>query len=1182
MLWKVFTQVPDTISQPTNIVSVAFDDLNAFAFLKTLYPGSLITPNLDRLMGMGTVFENAFAQIAVCNASRTSILSGLDPSLTGVHHNYNSWYDSVDPGQTLPAVLHDNGFYTGLFGKVFHDQPPAGIARAIADVMYRSNAFGEGTTYDSQPSTLPITEHGDYLSTSAAINFLEQNGDNPFALFLGIFKPHTAWDVPQEFYDLYPLDSIELPYALDGDLSDVPAFMRALITDDHGIILDTIGWKAALQGYFASITFADAMFGRLLDALEESGHLDDTAIVVWTDHGFHLGDKDDWHKFTLWDEAGRAPMIVALPGAADDGQRVTEVVELVDLMPTILDIMGVAVPTGLSGRSLVPFIENPALDTGGYAVTTMYGSVSIRTAAYRYTLYEDGTAELYDILADPNQWVNLADIPDYAPLAAALEAAVKADLGSQGWVWAAPGNGANGTDGNDNIVGGFGQILTGGNGNDHYFLLNGTETLVEDYNGGVDTVITDKDFILPDNVENFEQRNASGSITITGNGLDNHISGSGHIYGLGGNDTIITSSTSTVEGGDGDDLIQGRGNFSKYYGGAGNDVLQGNAGNDVLDGGTGIDSMRGDSGNDTYYVDDLGDSIVEVLADGTDTVRSTISYTLGNNLERLVLEGTANVQGTGNAEANVLTGNVGANILDGRAGADSMIGGLGSDIYFIDDLGDTIFERLDEGTDTVRSSISFTLGNNLDRLVLLGTADLQGSGNALANVLFGNAANNILDGRAGADAMSGGLGDDTYFIDNAGDFAFERLDEGSDLVRATISYAMINNIERLLLVGTANLQGIGNPLGNVITGNAGNNDLQGRAGSDTIYGGLGDDAIDGGTSADQLFGNDGNDTVAGGDGADLIDGGNGTNTLAGGLGNDRYQIRSSSDTVIENAGEGFDTLTAFTSFVLTEGAEIESIAIHANAGAASFTGNALANVIRANAADNHLEGGLGDDRLYGSGGNDTLVGGEGQDLLNGGAGDDILVSALDGDTIVGGTGTDRLSVSALRSDVGVFASPVTGEILLVHYHAGQVTVSQMNGVEFIDFLDTTLDLAASPPALNQGPTFGTPASIAVAEGDPATGLVVSATDPEGLPLTYAIAAEGDGALFELAPDGTLRFLAAPDFEAPADADGDNVYSVILVASDGLSETRLDVAVTVTDSDEAPLLTSSAALGDFLL
>ncbi|ULP70924.1 DUF4347 domain-containing protein [Nodularia sphaerocarpa] len=289
------------------------------------------------------------------------------------------------------------------------------------------------------------------------------------------------------------------------------------------------------------------------------------------------------------------------------------------------------------------------------------------------------------------------------------------------------------------------------------------------------------------------------------------------------------------------------------HAGAGNDNLTGGNGNDYLNGGTGADTMIGGAGNDFYYVDNVGDKITENFGQGIDTVFSTISYTLGNNLENLTLEGTSAINGTGNSLNNILIGNSGNNVLNGRAGADTMIGGEGNDSYYVDNVRDVIVENANQGTDTVFSTISYTLGNNLENLTLQGSSAINVTGNDLNNILTGNSRNNVLNGQAGADTMIGGAGNDSYYVDNVGDTIVENANQGTDTVFSTISYTLGNHLENLTLQGTSAINGTGNDLNNILTGNAAANILIGGAGADTLIGNAGADTFIGGTGNDKLY-----------------------------------------------------------------------------------------------------------------------------------------------------------------------------------------------------------------------------------------------------------------------------------------------------------------------------------------
>ncbi|KQP01029.1 hypothetical protein ASF26_15810 [Methylobacterium sp. Leaf93] len=369
----------------------------------------------------------------------------------------------------------------------------------------------------------------------------------------------------------------------------------------------------------------------------------------------------------------------------------------------------------------------------------------------------------------------------------------------------------------------------------------------------------------------------------------------------------------------------------RLTGDEGNNVILGLAGDDTIDGGRGADRMKGGVGNDTYMVDNAGDVVVEAANADTDTVRSSVSFTLAANVENLTLVGTAALKGTGNALANTIVGNGAANVLNGGAGADTMIGGAGSDTYIVDNAGDKAIEASDgTGIDHVNASVSYSLGGTyVENLTLTGTGNLSATGNSLANVLSGNDGANVLDGKAGADTMIGGAGSDTYIVDNAGDKAIEASDgTGTDHVKASVSFSLGGTyVENLALTGTGNLSATGNSLANVLSGNDGANVLDGKAGADTMI---------------------------------------------GGAGSDTYIVDNAGDKAIEASdGTGADLVKASVSFSLG-GTYVERLTL-TGTGNLSATGNSLSNVLTGNAGANHLDGGLGADTLTGLAGKDTFV-----------------------------------------------------------------------------------------------------------------------------------------------------------------------------------------------------------------
>ena len=296
-------------------------------------------------------------------------------------------------------------------------------------------------------------------------------------------------------------------------------------------------------------------------------------------------------------------------------------------------------------------------------------------------------------------------------------------------------------------------------------------------------------------------------------------------------------------GSDAIDIVFGSAYNDNFSLGGGNDFAEGGEGNDILNGGAGADTMVGGGGNDNYVVDNASDQTIEAPGGGTDTVRSWISWTLADNIERLQLLGTANNNATGNALNNQIYGNSGNNVLNGAGGADRMEGFGGNDTYIVNDAGDVIVEAVDGGIDTVRSWINWTLANNIERLQLLGIGN-NANGNGLDNQLYGNDGNNVLNGSIGADRMEGFGGNDNYIVDNAGDQIIERAGGGIDTVRAWITWTLGGNLDRLVLLGTTEaINGAGNASNNEIFGNAGKNRLAGWAGNDVLTGGAGFDTF---------------------------------------------------------------------------------------------------------------------------------------------------------------------------------------------------------------------------------------------------------------------------------------------------------------------------------------------------
>ena len=518
-----------------------------------------------------------------------------------------------------------------------------------------------------------------------------------------------------------------------------------------------------------------------------------------------------------------------------------------------------------------------------------------------------------------------------------------------------------------------------------------------------------------------------------------------------------------INGGDGNDVIDG---------GDGIDTLNGGDGNDTLDGGAGNDKLRGNAGDDTYIITSAGEQITELAGNGTDTVQSSATYTLGAELENLVLTGASAINGTGNGLDNEITGNNAANFLSGGAGADTMSGLAGDDTYVVDNVGDQAIEASGGGLfDLVRSSVGFTLGDHVERLLLTGTAAIDGTGNDLANVLTGNSGANRIDGGLGADKMVGKGGNDTYVIERASDTIIEDSGAGTDTAESSVTYTLASNVENLVLTGAAAINGTGNFAANTITGNGAANTLNGLAGADTMIGGGGNDIYfvdNAGDTVTELSGGGtdlvrsnvthtlgaevenltltgglaingtGNglvNVITGNAGANTLDGGIGADKLNGKAGNDTYIVDDLGDQVSEDAATGGTDLVQ-SSVTFTLGLHLDNLTL-TGANAINGTGNATNNVITGNTAANDLRGLAGSDALSGGDGDDDLRGGLGNDDLTGGSGIDDFIF----DTALGASNVDDVldfvvGVDEIKLENAVFTGLAAGALSATAFKAG--------------------------------------------------------------------------------------------------------------------------------------------------
>lgn len=416
-----------------NILFIGVDDLNHYVG----YTGrniQALTPNIDRLASKGVAFTRAYCTVPACNPSRASLMSGMRASTTGMYLNGQHWPDYIKEGQGLNHHFRNNGYYTAGMGKIYHEKDrsvdyPSGwdeYPRLKIDVngstkkrkVKKFDAYFTPLNHDLNDKDL-----GDWHTVDYIIGQLQKEHDKPFFLACGLYKPHLPFVVPQKYYDLFPLEDIQLPPHLEGDLKDIPEIAHTLPSNnqDHKQMLKDGRWRAAIQAYLASVAYTDMNIGRLLDALEGSEYVRDTVIVLWGDHGWHLGEKQKWRKFTLWEEGTRAPLIWVVPGVTPAGSLCHQPVDFLTIYPTLCELAGLPIPDHLEGRSIKPLLIDVDAEWQGVAVTTHgYQNHAVRTSDWRYIRYFDGAEELYDHRRDPYEYENLAGHPEYVEVKKAL------------------------------------------------------------------------------------------------------------------------------------------------------------------------------------------------------------------------------------------------------------------------------------------------------------------------------------------------------------------------------------------------------------------------------------------------------------------------------------------------------------------------------------------------------------------------------------------------------------------------------------------------------------------------------------------------------------------------------------------------------------------------------------------
>jgi arylsulfatase A-like enzyme len=424
-----------------NVLFIAIDDLNDWIEPLGGHPQAK-TPNLKRLAERGVVFTSAYCAAPACLPSRAALLSGKAPYESGIYANLQVWRDALPDAVTIPQYFTANGYFSAGAGKIFHNDQPD--PQSWEDYFPSKEKHFPPYIYpDDRPQNMPYSkgmyvefdwwghdkpdeETGDYKSVQWVSGQLERKHEKPFFLACGLYRPHLPWFVPKKYFDMFPLEDIRLPKVLENDWDDLPERGRKLAAGSkrvyHDKVVEHDKWQEAVQAYLASIAYADATLGRLLDALAASAHANNTVIVLWSDHGWQLGEKFHWRKFALWENVAKCNLMfvvpkgtAGLPGGASRGKKCSRPVSLQDIYPTLIQLCGLPPKQDVAGHSLLPLLKDPDAKWEHAAITCLHvqGEMAVSTEKYRYIRYGDDGEELYDLTKDREEWYNLANDSAY-------------------------------------------------------------------------------------------------------------------------------------------------------------------------------------------------------------------------------------------------------------------------------------------------------------------------------------------------------------------------------------------------------------------------------------------------------------------------------------------------------------------------------------------------------------------------------------------------------------------------------------------------------------------------------------------------------------------------------------------------------------------------------------------------
>ncbi len=434
-----------------NVLFIAVDDMNND--LGTYGHPVVKTPHLDRLAARGTRFDRAYCQFPLCSPSRTSIMTGLRPDVAQVYDLTTHFRDRVPDVVTLPQLFRQHGYVAARVGKIYHYGNPGQIGTDGLDdpaswdervnpsgrdkveeslIINHTPQRGLGSSLSLLKAEGTDEEQTDGMVATEIIRLMEQHQDRPFFLAAGFYRPHCPYVAPKKYFDLYPLEAITLPAVTEADRAGRPQAALASTRPWPWYGVTETQARESLQAYWAAISFVDAQIGRLLDALERLGLADNTIVVFWSDHGYHVGDHGLWKKQSLYDRSARSPLIIAAPGQRTPGGASPRTVELLDLYATLADLCSLPKPAHVDGQSLRPLLDQPDAPWDRPAFTQVwrgrFSGHSLRTERYRYTEWDNGQAgaELYDYEADPAEARNVVEDPRYAQTVASLRERLRA------------------------------------------------------------------------------------------------------------------------------------------------------------------------------------------------------------------------------------------------------------------------------------------------------------------------------------------------------------------------------------------------------------------------------------------------------------------------------------------------------------------------------------------------------------------------------------------------------------------------------------------------------------------------------------------------------------------------------------------------------------------------------------